>query len=44
MTLGENIKMLRENKYMSILALEELTGLSKSNMCQLEKDTINLTF
>jgi len=43
MTLGENIKMLRESKYMSILDLEELTGLSKSDICQIERDTINPT-
>jgi len=41
MTLGENIKMVRESKYMSILDLEELTGLSKSTIRQLERDTIN---
>jgi len=40
MTLGENIKMVRESKYMSILALEELTGLSKSTIHQLERDII----
>lgn len=41
MTLGENIKMVRESKYMSILDLEELTGLSKSTIRQFERDTIN---
>ena len=44
MTLGENIKMLRESKYMSILDIQEITGLSKSTIRNLECDTLNPTF
>ena len=43
MTLGENIKMLRESKYISMLDLEEITGLSKSNISQIERDILNPT-
>jgi transcriptional regulator with XRE-family HTH domain len=43
MTLGENIKMLRESKYMSIFDVEEITGLSKSTISQLERDILNPT-
>jgi transcriptional regulator with XRE-family HTH domain len=41
MTLGENLKTLRESKYMSILDLQEITGLSKSTIRELEKDISN---
>lgn len=44
MTLGQNIKMLRESRYMSMLDLEEITGLSKSTIHQIERDTLNPTF
>lgn len=43
MTLGENIKMHRESKYMSILDLQEITGLSKSTIRELERDILNPT-
>jgi len=41
MTPGENIKMLRESKYMSILDVQEITGLSKSTIRDIERDTLN---
>jgi transcriptional regulator with XRE-family HTH domain len=41
MTVGENIKMLRESKYMSILDVQEITGLSKSTIRELERDISN---
>jgi len=43
MTLGENIKVLRESIYMSILDIQEITGLSKSTIRNIESDTINST-
>lgn len=43
MTIGENLKMLRERKYMSILDLVEITGLSKSTISELERDMLNPT-
>ena len=43
MTLGGNIKVLRESKYMSILDVQEITGLSKSTIRNLENDTLNPT-
>lgn len=41
MTQGENIKLLRESKYMSMLDMEEITGLSKSTIRDIERDTTN---
>lgn len=41
MTIGQNIKILRESKYMSILDLQEITGLSKSTIRELERDISN---
>lgn len=43
MILGENIKMLRESKFMSILDMQEITGLSKSTIKELERDIPNPT-
>jgi len=43
MALGENIKMLRESKFMSILDIQEITGLSKSTINQLERDMFEPT-
>lgn len=43
MTIGENLKILRERKYMSILDLVEITGLSKSTISELERDILNPT-
>jgi len=43
MILGENIKMLRESKFMSILDLQEITGLSKSTIIEIERDIPNPT-
>ena len=43
MILGENIRMLRESKYMSILDMQEITGLSKSTIKELERDIPNPT-
>jgi len=35
------IKTARESKYMSILDVQEITGLSKSTIRDIEKDTLN---
>ena len=43
MILGENIRLLRESKYMSILDMQEITGLSKSTIKELERDIPNPT-
>jgi transcriptional regulator with XRE-family HTH domain len=43
MTIGENLKILRERKYMSILDMVEITGLSKSTISELERDILNPT-
>ena len=43
MTLGENIKRLRENKFMSIFDVQEITGLSKSTLHEIERDIPNPT-
>lgn len=38
MTLGENIRSIRNEKGLSILELKEKTGLSKSTISELEND------
>lgn len=43
MTLGVNIKLLKESKFISILDVEEITGLSKSTINKIERDMFELT-
>jgi len=43
MSLGENIRILRNKKGYSILKVKELTGLSKSTISELETDKTSPT-
>ena len=43
MTIGENLKRIRETKGMSQTELAEAVGVRQSMICQMERGTKNMT-